>query len=565
LSFADEKFIDKIYNRIVACGTRDETINVKQLYKFYDIYNLLPTEKILRLYPELVSLNKQLIDSIYDYSIIELIFNFELTTEDVKIRLLDIIIKLDIELYFNLITKYKINHNNTIDRELIFTQLKLNPLLIEFLLENEKFNKLLIDNKFWLLTNSAGNYCLSSCNDNIITKYIDHYDLDDLRTLNNYNIPRIFAFYESSSIIDVLIEKFTLNVLAMINDKYNRNIYYYLILNKNSKYEIEYNKLNPEYIIDIIIQTAHTNPELFKTQIEKINEKVIGVTNGVNGVTNKNYETLWMQLIKSNLVKTELIEWALENKMIKEIDLYCDINHGSILTTTIKSRPELFDKIIEIDKNFIIKDTIDLMIDPCADSYRRYNVKLNILYLAGICNVEIFRKILKLISPFKLNQLINTQLYLDSNEFNLAGILALNNPESFQVLISSDYCTTEMVTKTEQLLGSLAELYEFQPASIYYMQSSPKFNEKIQYDVDEHFYGFNYKVKLNKERIKNISHYILGKQEVEITNPCTICGIFKNKVLFTTCKHKYCITCSLKSNSCPLCRKEVTDTQKILI
>jgi hypothetical protein len=156
-------------------------------------------------------------------------------------------------------------------------------------------------------------------------------------------------------------------------------------------------------------------------------------------------------------------------------------------------------------------------------------------------------------------------LYLDSNEFNLAGILAINNPDSFQVLISSDYCTSDMIEKTEQLLGSLAEVYEFQPGSIYYMQTSPKFNGKIKYDEDEHFYGFNYKIKLNANRIKNITHYIQGRQELDIINPCTICNTFKNKVLFTTCKHKFCISCALKSNNCPLCRGEVKDSQKVLI
>jgi hypothetical protein len=145
--------------------------------------------------------------------------------------------------------------------------------------------------------------------------------------------------------------------------------------------------------------------------------------------------------------------------------------------------------------------------------------------------------------------------------------LAINNPESFQVLISSDYCTKDMIDTTEKLLGSFAELYEFQPASIYYMQTSIKFNGKINYDEDEHYYGFNYKIKLNTNRIKDITHYILGKQEVDTNTAelCTICGTFKNKVLFTTCKHKYCITCALKSNNCALCRGEVKDKQKVLI
>ena len=87
------------------------------------------------------------------------------------------------------------------------------------------------------------------------------------------------------------------------------------------------------------------------------------------------------------------------------------------LSIIIKSRPELFDKIISLnvnmDINFMVTDSIDLMIDCCADGYIRYNHKMNILYLAGICNTDIFRKLLKIISPLKLDRLINTKLYLD--------------------------------------------------------------------------------------------------------------------------------------------------------
>ena len=76
--------------------------------------------------------------------------------------------------------------------------------------------------------------------------------------------------------------------------------------------------------------------------------------------------------------------------------------------------------------------------------------------------------------------------------------------------------------------------------------------------------GFNYKIKLNKNKIKSVIHYILGKQEIDITNPCTLCNTFKTKVIFTKCKHKFCITCALKSNNCNICRAEISDVQKLL-
>jgi len=120
-----------------------------------------------------------------------------------------------------------------------------------------------------------------------------------------------------------------------------------------------------------------------------------------------------------------------------------------------------------------------------------------------------------------------------------------------------------MIEETKTLLGSYAELYEFQPATIYYIQNSSKFDEII-YEHDEHFYGFNYKIKLNKNKIKSVIHYILGKQEIDITNPCTLCNTFKTKVIFTKCKHKFCITCALKSNNCNICRAEISDVQKLL-
>jgi len=568
--FIDNDFLQKLCSKSEFNKMRDTTINCKKLYKFFELYEIKPNKIMLEFYPELISLLPMSFISLdfCNYTSIELIFNFEFTTNSVKNKILDIIINSDIELYLDLIARYKLVHQNIIDEKVILEQLTSNPTIIESLLDNDKFNQLLTNNHFWLYCNTNDNYLLSSCSEQIISKYIDNYVLDDLIKLNKFGIPRIFAFYEYPLIIDKLIEKFTIEVLSDIYDKYKRNIYYYLILNKNIKYEIDYNKLDSEFIVDILIQIGYLDPDTFKTYIIGVNRETMKVnreTNRLNRLVNKNYETFWMQIIKSQLIKSDIIEWAIDNKMIQENETYCDENHGSLLTYVIKYRPQLFDKIVEIDKNFMIKDTIDLMIDPCEDGYKRFNQRLNILYLAGILNVDIFSKLLKIISPLKLNRLLSTPLYLNSNEFNLQGILALNNPESFQVLISSDYCTPEMIDKTEQLLGSFAEVYEFQPASIYYMQTSPKFNGKIKYDEDEHFYGFNYKIKLNVNKIKNITHYILGKQELDIFNSCTICGTFKNKVIFTTCKHKFCIGCALKSNSCPLCRGEVKDSQKILI
>jgi hypothetical protein len=111
----------------------------------------------------------------------------------------------------------------------------------------------------------------------------------------------------------------------------------------------------------------------------------------------------------------------------------------------------------------------------------------------------------------------------------------------------------------------------FKPASYYYLSQHKKILnnnylwDKLKIDLDDHFYGFNYKIKLLLNNIKNIKHYITGVQKIDINNKCNICDIFTPNVLFLECKHKTCIACALKSKNCQFCRGEILDSNKILL
>jgi len=73
-------------------------------------------------------------------------------------------------------------------------------------------------------------------------------------------------------------------------------------------------------------------------------------------------------------------------------------------------------------------------------------------------------------------------------------------------------------------------------------------------------------VKKNEDKIKDITHYILDKQELpDKNNICDICETYKRKVVYTKCRHKVCIVCAVHCDKCANCRTNLTDKDKILM
>ncbi len=164
----------------------------------------------------------------------------------------------------------------------------------------------------------------------------------------------------------------------------------------------------------------------------------------------------------------------------------------------------------------------------------------------------------------KINKLIREEIIVDNSndKLNALKIALLNNPDAANVIIMNS--NQEYIDKTIKLIESFDDIIDIQPASWYYIQDSNKFNVKL--NIDDHFYGYNYKNKLKKDTIKNVTHYILEKQEMynSIKNKCQLCEIYMNKIVFTKCKHKFCISCSIKSKVCQVCKCDCKEEEKVL-
>ena len=117
------------------------------------------------------------------------------------------------------------------------------------------------------------------------------------------------------------------------------------------------------------------------------------------------------------------------------------------------------------------------------------------------------------------------------------------------------------------MINGFEKVIEVQPASWYYLQNILKNkNYKLKLSVDEHWYGYNYKRKMTEDKIKEVTHYILDKQDLpDKNNVCDICETYKRKVVYTKCRHKVCIVCAVRSDKCANCRTTLTDKDKILM
>jgi len=87
-----------------------------------------------------------------------------------------------------------------------------------------------------------------------------------------------------------------------------------------------------------------------------------------------------------------------------------------------------------------------------------------------------------------------------------------NNPENIEILLNNDACNEKYLLETFNLFNNIEDIIEIQPATYYYLLKSNKILlnnilwSKMKLNLDEHFYGFNYKTKLMFDNINNIKH-----------------------------------------------------------
>lgn len=601
------EFIDSIKTR---------NTNPLKLFELIEKFKIDFNKTLLNIYPELINCSLVKLEeidrivelSITDETIIQNILKFENNTCQVFKKLMSTFIKIDFETYIMIVTSYskqnKFKIENSINNKDIINECKNNSHLYLNLLKDEFFKNEELDS-FIKLKNNTGTFIITHCDEELILKYFDKFTKDEILEKNIFGVHQLFSFCLTENIIIKIFDKFETERVNFknITDKMGRNIYYYCakyglfqyipidVINYdfllkiiiNSKSDISLRKFLDKFIKDnifnevdnenvsIVIQLAKYRPSIFKayygsTYFNKLVE--------ILGHVNMNNETYLMNLIKysDNADIMFVINKLFQTNSIKLNMSYVDNNSGSILTYLIKYSRD----ISNIVNNIFIKDslydlsymydTVPYIINPFSNTNSENNVRLNLLQIAVIYDVEVLRFLMKSLNRKRIKHLMKEKIIFKDKDFNLLSLAICNNPEAVQEILSHVLCDDMYIQDTEKIFSNFEEVSDIQPGSFYYLQSSSKTLNKIKLNMDYHYYGYNYKIKITPNNIKNVTHYILDKQELgSRNNLCEICMSFKQKVVLTKCSHKVCIVCALKTKNCQTCRTQCEEKDKILI
>jgi len=571
-------------------------------------------DKIISLYPELIyhsdeftsittKLKHTVIEkSIENDNIFNILMNYSKKTQNVLKEILLTYLKTDYKLFTDTLEIVDISIDFMKENyDLIINIASNNPNVLKNLIFNNFFNDNKLINSF---INKLGNYTLSYITDeSILEKYLPLYTIADFEKKNYLNDPLLFGFLKSTTTAKILLKIHSHKLLNHIIDRFNSNIYSYLInlgilddipeseyskcdnygknlLMKVSEsnshdsivYDIAVSKKGEELILhhDIndnsgIYYLIKHRPSVFK----KLLEKKLITTNMLNTI-NRDAETPFMWAIKHNLESATIF---IEMNLITKQQLYADYDTGSCLSYSIKYRPELYDNIVDnpiFETDVLqIRDKISYMIDPNSVDNRIENVLLNIYQIAALYDNNILRKLMKFSSKI-VSSLLKEKIKINQSEYNALTIALFNNPESVQTLTNSDFCDTKYIIQTKEMIKKgYDDILNYQPYSWYFITSNPKFLGHYIGNTHIHYYGYNYHTYFtNSDTIKPIMHFIQDKQELAVNEKekCNVCLLFKTKVVYTgCCNTKLCITCSLKERKCPMCRGQTDNKTKILI
>lgn len=610
----DKKIIVKLLENI-------EDRNDCDVYKIYNLityyFNKVDSnyfnKNIFLIFPELINTininsedennkeyNKELVNeliekSIYDETYYNYLINFKFISNHIKQLLLNKYIKSDYNLYISTIIFFDEDIESLINNDINFRTALMNYTLLNKILTKKDINKNIICE----LKNNLNRYCISECSPEIIMKYIDYYTYDNFLTFDKTGKYNLFSFYKSSEIIDYILEKFKDTDILNVEDNFKQTSYYYYIKFNNINNIDKLNKINlkifiklcrsdiddttlmgiidsKQYILDLVDENYNCigyylmkyRQELFKNLM--FQNYIVNNINYLNKI-NINNETLLMVMIRNSKDPNieELIEWLINKKLINSTNSYGETNSGSLLSYALKYNHDLFNPLINIlqllESCIDITDYITNLIDINCENYKSDKIKLNLVEIATVLSSETLQILIRKLNRRKLREIFNEKFKINKKNYNLLLLAMYNNPESVEVLTNQDICDDNYIQDTLKLIDKIEDILEFQPGSFYYLQKSTKFKKYITLNLEEHFYGFNYKNKLTPENINSVEHYIVGKQEFDNNYIiCELCMLYKPKVIFTECRHKFCIVCALKSKNCQFCRAEVSDENKIL-
>jgi hypothetical protein len=520
-------------------------------------------------------------------------------------------IQLDINFKKIILEKiYNIDKNYYVEALVIFNKntdfdIDATSEIINILNNYELLNRILVKNYInpeiiCYLKNSLERYTISDCSPDIISIYIDLYTYDDLIKVDKTNKPNIFSFYKDSKIIEYLLNKFKHTNILELKDNYNQNVYTYCIklnlpdllptnlqISKETFIYLCKEKIDSNIIFNLIEKQSEILDDVDDNYTSIIYYLMVYQDNLFKEIYNNDFitdfnkininnETLIMSLIKLNNTNTnDLLLWLIKKNIIKLCNTYGEINSGSILTYCLKYNKELFNCFVNIpevfDKCQNITDNVNNIINPYNPTFINNNINLDLLQIAILYSQEALNILLKKYSNKFIKNSLNKIINLDSINFNIFYLCMLNNPINIETLLMNDNCDEKYLLETFNLFNNIEDILEIQPAAYYYLLKSNKILSnnilwnKMKLNLDEHYYGFNYKFKLLLENINNVKHYVRGTQKIDNNVKCNICEIFYPNVLFLDCKHKTCIICALKSKKCQFCRGDISDDKKILL
>ncbi len=597
----------KIINKKV--NSEENTVfNTETLYNIVrvcELYNISIPDILIKTHPEIIhTLNyltenhiEQIKDYIQDYDNFIKLINFPKKSKLVYDVLKNICKNTDITMYIELIIFYNVDLCDE-DIKLIKENMKTDINIIKYVLNNESLVKVLYNNDYHqicMIKNNFDNYALSICDNKTILKFINYYKLEDFEKTNKFNSSCLFALLNSKEIVEHVINKFGLSKLIKYKDNYGFNIY-----NKMIAYDLT-DDIPKSYVLSNLINIVKKSNKLYIEKIfvidnEYLNKMLEVVDSDGNPISyylavyhtklfkylittkvitanymhnNYNSETFLMKLIKDSIQfeLEPLIKWIINNCNLEVSDYFVDYNNGSVLTYCLKYNKNLTKLFLKQDivKNCInVYDTFN-MICPYSDLAKSGVLKMNLVQIATIVDHDVLNQIIKNNKKY-VSIFMKEKLESSGFEHNLLHIALFNNPESVQILLSSNMFNNDYLKDTEEKMDGFEKVIDIQPASWYYLLNGLKDKYDLQLNITDHWYGYNYKNKLTSDKIKHLTHYILDKQQLPISqNVCTICETYARKVVFTKCSHKVCITCAVHSDKCGICRAKVIESEKILM
>lgn len=448
-----------------------------------------------------------------------------------------------------------------------------------------------------------GNYTVSHItNETIIKSALEVLTIDDLKVNNKLGNPRLMAFLNNSIGYKIITGKdvpYDIKDLETIVNKYGMNIYHYMMENndfdkipkeaymlldhdgRNVVMNMCSSKVDDDLIIDgyryliskdkILSTTLNSGLNILHFIINKrpqILKKLLNeIPTELLASSTTNDETILMYAIKHNVESAEIL---LKSERITGYHSYINMNSGSILSYCVKYAPSLLEKILSwkyyTDTLLYVKNRVNNFIILNGDT--EDGIQLNILQYASIMDANILNRLLKLNKRI-VGVLLREKIKIHDEMFDVLKLAIYNIPDSVCAILSSELVDDNYIKETFNMIGdNPIKIVDIQPGSWYYLINNSKTEKYCIFNTGhQHWYGYNYKQLMTKELIGTVIHYAQHRQELYSNddNKCNICQMYKRKVIFTKCKHVFCVVCSLRTHTCSLCQTPTSQNEKVVI